>query len=101
MMDIEATDWFPLDQYAPVREGWYEVRLVSGETAFSRFSAGDWTDKPVLVFTHWRGLAADPDASAEHENFDAQVTAAQGVRAVWDAFFPGLQEKHDRRHGTH
>jgi hypothetical protein len=34
-MEIESTQWFPLDQYAPVRDGWYEVQLVSGGTAFS------------------------------------------------------------------
>ena len=51
-MEIEATAWFPLDDYAPVRDGWYEVQLVSGETAFAKFIEGGWTERPLLVFTH-------------------------------------------------
>jgi hypothetical protein len=57
-MEIESTAWFPLEEYAPVRAGWYEVQLSSGETAFSKFADGEWTEKPALVFTHWRGLSA-------------------------------------------
>ena len=87
-MEIDTTDWFPLGAFAPVREGWYEVKLTTGDTAFSRFSDGHWTEQPVLVFTHWRGLSADPGASADTEHMDAQAAAAQGVRAAWDAFFP-------------
>ncbi|SAL55987.1 hypothetical protein [Caballeronia humi] len=88
-MEIESTAWFPLDEHAPVRDGWYEVQLTSGETAFSKFTDGAWTEKPVLAFTHWRGLASDPSAGAgTEENIGAEATAAEGVRAVWNAFFP-------------
>ena len=90
-MQIESTDWFPLDEYAPVRDGWYEVQLVSGGTAFSKYIEGAWTEKPALVFTHWRGLSADPKDAGDQENIDAEAAAAQGVRAVWNAFFPGLE----------
>lgn len=105
-MEIQTTRWFPLDRYAPVRDGWYEVRLVSGDTAFVNFAAGEWTEKPPLVFTHWRGLRSDPARSAdtETETFDAAATAAVGVRAAWNAFFPGLgDEQHkplDASHGA-
>ena len=92
-MEIESTAWFPLDQHAPVRDGWYEVQLVNGDTAFAKFSAGEWTEKPMLVFTHWRGLVSDPAQSDETETIDAEVTAAEGVRAAWNAFFPGLGEE--------
>jgi hypothetical protein len=88
-MEIEATAWFPLDQHAPARDGWYEVQLVSGETAFAKFILGEWTEKPLLVFTHWRGLSEDPAGSDEPETIDAEATAAEGVRAAWNAFFPG------------
>lgn len=91
-MEIDTTDWFPLDRYTPAREGWYEVRLSSGDTAFSRFVDGHWTEQPVLVFTHWRGLSADPGIPADTEHNDAQAAAAQGVRAVWNAFFPGVED---------
>ncbi|WP_200828720.1 hypothetical protein [Caballeronia choica] len=93
MMEIESTAWFPLEEYAPVRAGWYEVQLSSGETAFSKFADGDWTEKPALVFTHWRGLSADPSQSGETENIDAEATAAEGVRAAWNAFFPALADE--------
>lgn len=93
-MDIDTTEWFPLDRYAPVREGWYEVRLKNGDTAFARFVDEHWTEQPVLVFTHWRGLSADPGASPDTEHIDAQAAAAQGVRAVWNAFFPAMEETH-------
>lgn len=89
-MHIEPTGWFPLELHAPVREGWYEVQLVSGETAFAKYGDGKWTEKPPLVFTHWRGLSKDPAKSRDVETYDAEVTAAEGVRAVWNAFFPGL-----------
>lgn len=92
-MEIETTEWFPLDGYAPAREGWYEVKLANGETAFSRFVDGHWTEQPVLVFTHWRGLSADPGSSPDTEDMDAQAAAAKGVRAAWNAFFPGLGDK--------
>lgn len=95
-MRIQSTRWFPLDRYAPVRDGWYEVQLVSGDTAFANFAAGEWTEKPPLVFTHWRGLSADPAKSADVETIDAAATAATaavGVRAVWNAFFPGLGDE--------
>ncbi|SAL40597.1 hypothetical protein [Caballeronia telluris] len=91
-MQIESTDWFPLDQYAPVRDGWYEVQLTSGATAFSKFIDGQWTETPALTFTHWRGLSADPALSGEPENIDAEATAAEGVRAVWNAFFPAIAD---------
>ncbi len=91
-MEVETTGWFPLSRYAPVREGWYEVKLASGDTAFSRFVDGHWTEQPVLVFTHWRGLSADPGISPDSEHMDAQVAAAQGVRAAWNAFFPGTED---------
>jgi hypothetical protein len=93
MMDIRPTAWFPLDRYAPVRDGWYEVQLVSGDTAFAKFGANEWSEKPLLVFTHWRGLSADPARSGESETFSAEATAAEGVRAAWNAFFPGLGEE--------
>lgn len=89
-MELQSTKWFPLNRYAPVRDGWYEVRLVSRDTAFANFADGEWTEKPPLVFTHWRGLSADPAKSAETETIDAAATAAVGVRAAWNAFFPGL-----------
>ncbi|CAB3756270.1 hypothetical protein [Paraburkholderia humisilvae] len=88
-MEIDPTEWFPLDEYKPAREGWYEVQLVSGDTAFARFIEGEWTEKPPLVFTHWRGLSKDPAQSGETESIGAEVAAAEGVRAVWNAFFPG------------
>jgi hypothetical protein len=89
-MQIESTDWFPLDQYAPVRDGWYEVQLTNGATAFSKFTESQWTEKPALTFTHWRGLSSDPALSSEAANIDAEATAAEGVRAVWNAFFPSM-----------
>jgi hypothetical protein len=91
-MEIDTTDWFPMDRFAPAREGWYEVKLTSGDTAFSRFVDGHWTEQPVLVFTHWRGLSADPGIPPDTEHMDAQATAAQGVRAVWNAFFPAMED---------
>ncbi len=96
-MEIESTPWFPLDQHEPVRDGWYEVQLVNGNMAFAKFGAGQWTEKPMLVFTHWRGLSSDPARSDEKETIDAEVTAAEGVRAAWNAFFPSLGEEH-RKH---
>ncbi|WP_322015263.1 hypothetical protein [Paraburkholderia sp. J12] len=102
-MGLQTTRWFPVERHAPVREGWYEVRLVSGDTAFANFAAGEWTEKPPLVFSHWRGLSSDPAKSADAETIDAAATAAVGVRAVWNAFFPGLgDEQHkplDAAHG--
>jgi hypothetical protein len=91
-MEIRPTAWFPLDGYTPVREGWYEVQLVSGETAFAKFSADEWTEKPLLVFTHWRGLSSNPARAgeSEQEHYSAEATAAEGVRAAWNAFFPGI-----------
>jgi len=64
-MEIQPTDWFALDKYAPVRDGWYEVQLVSGDTAFAKYGDGEWTEKPLLVFTHWRGLSADHTSIVE------------------------------------
>jgi hypothetical protein len=102
-MEIEATAWFPLDDYAPVRDGWYEVQLVSGETAFAKFAEGGWTERPLLVFTHWRGLSEDPARMDTPETIDAEATAAEGVRAAWNAFFPGANgeahKPHDISHG--
>jgi hypothetical protein len=89
LVKLESTAWFALSDYAPVRDGWYEVQLASGETAFAKFGAGEWTEKPMLVFSHWRGLSEDPGAAGETANIDAEVVAAEGVRAVWDKFFPG------------
>jgi len=101
-MGLQSTRWFPLDRYAPVRDGWYEVRLVSGDTAFANFTAGEWTEKPPLVFTHWRGLNSDPARSDEAETIDAAATAAIGVRAVWNAFFPGLgDDQHKPLEASH
>ncbi|WP_186308680.1 hypothetical protein [Paraburkholderia sp. BCC1885] len=93
MMDIRPTEWFPLDRYAPARDGWYEVQLVSGDTAFAKFGDNEWSEKPLLVFTHWRGLSKDPARAGESESFSAEATAAEGVRAAWNAFFPGLGEE--------
>ena len=89
-MKIQSTRWFTLNRYAAVRDGWYEVRLVSGDTAFAKFGAGEWTEKPVLTFTHWRGLRSDPAKSGDQETIAADATAAKGVRDAWDAFFPGV-----------
>jgi hypothetical protein len=93
LVKLESTAWFPLSDYAPVRDGWYEVQLTSGETAFAKFGADEWTEKPMLVFTHWRGLSQDPSTVDGAETIDAEATAAEGVRAVWDAFFPGSGEE--------
>ncbi|MGN6809111.1 MAG: hypothetical protein ACTHJZ_24660 [Trinickia sp.] len=103
-MEIQPTDWFALDKYAPVRDGWYEVQLVSGETAFAKFGDGEWTEKPLLVFTHWRGLSADPAKSGETESIGAEAMLAEGVRAVMNVFFPGHgdeahQPREDSEHG--
>jgi hypothetical protein len=57
-----------------------------------RVIEGQWTEKPALTFTHWRGLSADPTLSGETENIDAEATAAEGVRAVWNAFFPSIAD---------
>ncbi|PFH30360.1 MULTISPECIES: hypothetical protein [Burkholderia] len=93
MVKIQSTRWFVLDRYAPVRDGWYEVRLVSGDTAFAKFGDGEWTEKPVLAFTRWRGLRADPASSSDQETIGADATAAKGVRDVWNAFFPGVGDE--------
>lgn len=87
-MEIDATDWFDATQYQPQRDGWYEVQLSSGETAFAKFDRQGWTEKPVLAFTHWRGLVSDPAKSGETETIDADISIATGVRAAWDSFFP-------------
>ncbi|HDR9060544.1 TPA: hypothetical protein QDB03_002149 [Burkholderia vietnamiensis] len=90
-MKTQSTRWFALDQYAPVRDGWYEVRLVSGNTAFAKFGDGEWTERPMLTFTRWRGLRSDPAKSGDA----VDATAAKGVRDAWDAFFPGVgNEQH-------
>ena len=89
-MKIQSTRWFTLDQYAPVRDGWYEVRLVSGDTAFAKFGDGEWTEKPMLTFTRWRGLRSDPAKSGDAVDATADATAAKGVRDAWDTFFPGV-----------
>ncbi|ALX11867.1 hypothetical protein P350_10065 [Burkholderia cepacia JBK9] len=86
-MKIPSTRWFTLDQYAPVRDGWYEVRLVSGDTAFAKFGDGEWTEKPMLTFMRWRGLCSDPAKSSDQETLAVDATSAKGVR---DAFFPGV-----------
>ncbi|MCA8203965.1 hypothetical protein LGM71_23210 [Burkholderia sp. AU33545] len=101
-MKISSTRWFKLDQYAPVRNGWYEVRLVSGDTAFAKFGDGEWTEKPMLTFTRWRGLCSDPGKSSDQETITADATAAKGVRDAWDAFFPGVGDKqHKPRAAAH
>lgn len=92
-MKISSTRWFKLDQYALVRNGWYEVRLVSGDTAFAKFGDGEWTEKPMLIFTRWRGLCSDPAKSSDQETIAADATAAKGVRDAWDAFFPGVGDE--------
>jgi hypothetical protein len=116
MKEIEPTPWFELAAHSPARDGWYEVQLTSGDTAFAKFGEGEWTDKPDDAFTHWRGLSADPSQAADgkaqadaeatgaaaapaaeakgaDEPIDAEATAANGVRAAWNAFFPGLGEE--------
>ncbi|HEX3380987.1 MAG TPA: hypothetical protein VHU21_14500 [Paraburkholderia sp.] len=95
MKEIEPTSWFDLAIHTPVREGWYEVQLASGDTAFAKFGDGVWTEKPLLVFTHWRGLSADPSKTADGaaESIGGEAAAAQGVRAAWNAFFPGLGDE--------
>ncbi|CAL8477088.1 protein of unknown function (plasmid) [Caballeronia sp. S22] len=60
--------------------------------AFARFAEGHWTEQPVLVFTYWRGLSKDAAISPDTEHMDAEKSAAaQGVRSVWNAFFPRLE----------
>jgi hypothetical protein len=98
IMEIDSTPWFPMEQHTPVREGWYEVQLVNGNTAFAKFGDGEWREKPMLVFTHWRGLVSDPAKSGEPETIGAEVTAAEGVRAAWNAFFPGVGEEQHKPH---
>jgi len=95
MKEIEPTPWFDLAAHTPVHEGWYEVQLTSGDTAFAKFGDGVWTEKPLLVFTHWRGLSADPAkaGAGDTETSSAAANAAQGVRAAWNAFFPGLGDE--------
>lgn len=116
MKEIEPTPWFELAVHSPARDGWYEVQLTSGDTAFAKYGEGEWTEKPDNAFTHWRGLSADPsqagageaqdevkaaadgaEAPAEakdaDEPIDAEATAASGVRAAWNAFFPSLAEE--------
>jgi hypothetical protein len=93
MMKIQSTRWFTLDRYAPVRDGWYEVRLVSGDTAFAKFGDGEWTEKPMLAFTRWRGLCSDPAKSSDQPTIAADATAAKGIRDAWDAFFPGVGDE--------
>jgi hypothetical protein len=93
-VEIETTAWFPVSEHAPQREGWYEVQLGGDKTAFAKFSAGVWTEQPVVAFTHWRGLVADPVKAGETDTIAAEVSAATGVRAVWDAFFPTGTAKH-------
>lgn len=94
-MKTQSTRWFTVNQYAPVRDGWYEVRLVSGDTAFARFGDGEWTEKPVLAFTRCRGLRSNPGKSGDAVDATADATAAKGVRDAWDAFFPGVgNEQH-------
>ncbi|VWB94503.1 hypothetical protein BLA23254_04480 [Burkholderia lata] len=104
-MKTQSTRWFALDQYAPVRDGWYEVRLVSGDTAFAKFGDGEWTEKPMLTFTRWRGLRSDPDKSGDAVDATADASAAKGVRDAWNAFFPGVgNEQHKplaAAHGDH
>ncbi|UVE70648.1 hypothetical protein L2Y90_31190 (plasmid) [Burkholderia pyrrocinia] len=101
-MKTQSTRWFPLDRYAPVRDGWYEVRLVNGDTAFAKFGDGEWTEKPVLAFTRWRGLRSDPAKSGDQETIAADATAAKGIRDAWDAFFPGVgNEQHKPRAAAH
>ncbi len=62
------------------------------ETAFAKFDEHGWTEKPVLAFTAWRGLSADPAKGGETDTIDAEVSVATGVRAVWDAFFPAIAD---------
>ncbi|CAB3703879.1 hypothetical protein [Paraburkholderia rhynchosiae] len=116
MKEIEPTPWFELAAHSPARDGWYEVQLKSGDTAFAKFGEGEWTDKPMDAFTHWRGLSADPSQAGEGEGkshveaadaetgsaaesaagdepINAEATAAEGVRAAWNAFFPALSEE--------
>ena len=114
MKEIEPTPWFELAADLPARDGWYEVQLTSGDTAFAKFGEGEWTEKPDDAFTHWRGLSADPsqagdgeveadvevagdgaaaEAKGADEPIDAEAAAANGVRAAWNAFFPGLGEE--------
>jgi hypothetical protein len=102
MKEIEPTPWFELATHTPVRDGWYQVQLTSGDTAFAKFGDGVWTEKPLLVFTHWRGLSADPSGAGEGaaESVSAEAAAAQGVRAAWNAFFPGLGEEQHKPHNA-
>jgi hypothetical protein len=87
-MEIDTTAWFDVVDTVPQRHGWYEVQLSAGGTAFAKFGAEGWTEKPVLAFTHWRGLVADPVKAGETDTIAADVSVATGVRAAWDAFFP-------------
>jgi hypothetical protein len=87
-MEIDTTDWFDAAEFDPKRHGWYEVQLTNASTAFAKFGEEGWSEKPVLAFTHWRGLVADPVKSGETDTIAADVSVATGVRAAWDAFFP-------------
>lgn len=100
-MEIETTAWFPVSDHTPQRDGWYEVQLAGAKTAFAKFGGGVWTEQPVVAFTHWRGLVADPVKAGETDTIAAEVSAATGVRAVWDAFFPAGGPKHEAEGNSH
>jgi hypothetical protein len=59
--------------------------------AFARFAEGHWTEQPVLVFTHLRGLSKDPyhrvlaDAFwAKILGFSTSIRATQGRNRLRD-----------------
>jgi len=89
-METNTTEWFDATGSEPKRHGWYEVQLKDGENAFAEFDANGWSEAPVVLFTHWRGLASDPIKFAETAASAAEISVATGVRAFWDAIFlPG------------
>ncbi|MEZ2352122.1 hypothetical protein [Caballeronia sp. RCC_10] len=45
----------------------------------ARFAEGHWTEQPVLVLTHWRGLSRDLGISPDTEHLEPESAAAQGV----------------------
>jgi hypothetical protein len=61
--------------------------------AFARFAEGHWTEQPVRVFTHWRGLSSDPGISPDTEHMDAERVAAEGVRAIGKRFLVGRKRR--------
>ena len=101
LVEIETTSWFPVSDYTPQRDGWYEVQITGDKTAFAKFGSDGWTEQPAVAFSHWRGLVTDPVKAGETDTIDAEVSAATGVRAVWDAFFPASHADQNPQNEAH